>query len=110
MFFSPPALNFGPKQYVDDSGNVREDAEFDGDPTFKRRHLEKHRPPGWWTEWLKTWDMRKEGQDPKLIRGRRIRFFGLIEDIVLEEVISRIVSTCITQLNEERILFRKPMT
>ena len=75
---------------MDEAGNVLEEAEFDGDPTFKRRYLEKHRPIGWWPEWLKTDDMRDVGQDPSLIRGRRIRFFnGVLEDIIVEEVIHK---------------------
>ena len=80
-------MNFGPKQSVDRDGKVREDSTYNGDPTFKRKYLEKYRPPGWWPEWLKTSDMREVGQDPKLLRGRRIRFFnGIIEDIMAEEV------------------------
>ena len=84
---SPPNINFGPKQYVDGKENVTEDPMFNGDPSFKKDYLEKHRPPGWFPEWLKTQDMREVGEDPNLLRGGRIRFFnGIIEDILIEEV------------------------
>ena len=80
-------MNFGLKQYRDNFGNIREDPMYNGDPTFKRKYLEKHRPPGWWPEWLKTHDMREVGQDPNLLRGKRIRFFNdIIADIIPEEV------------------------
>ena len=69
---------------------LHEDPPFDGDPTYKRKYLEKHRPPNWWSEWLKTTDTRKlveETQKEQLQGGCRLRnFSGRYEDIIAEEV------------------------
>ena len=87
LIFSPPQLSFGPRQYIDEDGDIREDAPYNGDPSNKRNYLEKFRPIDWLQEWHKTPDMREVGDNQSLLRGGRFRFFnGIIEDIMIEEV------------------------
>ena len=48
--FSPPELSFSPRQYIDEYGRIQEDPPFDGDPSHKRRYLERNRPIDWLPE------------------------------------------------------------
>ena len=68
-------------------GKILTDAPYNGDPSAKRKYLEKFRPLDWWPEWLKTPDMREVSEDQTLPRGGRIRFFnGNMNDTMTEEV------------------------
>ena len=84
---SPPSLSFSGKKYLDENGKVCQEQMYNGDPSYKRKWLEEHRPVDWWEEWLKTQDLRYVGNDENLLRGGRIRYFnGKVEDIMAEEV------------------------
>ena len=66
---------------------IRNQEVFDGNPSYKRQFLERHRKVDWWPEWQNTRDMRRFGIYPDLPRGARIRNFNFNEeDIFAEEV------------------------
>ena len=71
------------------SDPVKEEPDYDGSNTDKRSWLERHRPVGWKTEWLKSEDM-SDAASPgdKLRRAVRLRFFNNQE--VLAERVSSI--------------------
>ena len=70
--------------------DVKEEPDYDGSNTAKRAWLERHRPVGWKTEWLKSEDM-SDAASPgdKLRRAVRLRFFNNQE--VLAERVSSII-------------------
>ena len=104
IYFSPPTLTVSPRQYKDEDGVVQEESPYDGNPSYKRKFLETHRPIDWWPEWIKTPNMMEIAKDPKLKRGCRIRFFnGVPEDIMPEEV-SLIIFLHIQCFQYQRIL------
>ena len=90
---NPPSFPVCNRRYYDDkytdNFNVVEEPDYDGSNTDKRSWLERHRPVGWKTEWLKSEDM-SDAASPgdKLRRAVRLRFFNNQE--VLAERVSSI--------------------
>ena len=85
---NPPSFPVSKRRYKK-YGWVEEEPDYDGSNTLKRSWLERHRPVGWKTEWLKSEDM-SDAASPgdKLRRAVRLRFFNNQE--VLAERVSSI--------------------
>ena len=87
---NPPSFPVCNRRYYDDKYtdkfNVEEEPDYDGSNTDKRSWLERHRPVGWKTEWLKSEDM-SDAASPgdKLRRAVRLRFFNN-QEVLAERV------------------------